>query len=268
MKKYFVFAFAALALAFTACDKHNEPTNSEEITTDVTPAMLAGTTWRVDSSYVEGKLDFMPHLIVEVLNTEKAVFNGSDTLDYRIEGDQLSYGKNEYSNTVTIKRFNKDFAVINFKEMQADLYMALIPKAEGQELPKTAENLFGTWKCQYYDYRYSYYSEATQSFLWDGQKHSDPGVVYLTFNADGTFVATNIVFARMDEQKEYASQTGWWAAQDGKFASGYDEKPAELSDYYLNDIVTLTSNAFYVGKTEESWTGTTQMHYTYYTRVE
>lgn len=263
MKKTIFFAFAALALAFTACDGNN-PSGS----TDVTPAMLAGTTWRVDSSYVEGKLDFMPHLIVEVLNTEKAVFNGSDTLDYRIEGDQLSYGKNEYSNTVTIKRFNKDFAIVNFAEMQADIYFAIVPKMAGQELPKTAESLLGTWKCQYYDSRYSYYSEATQSFLWDGQKHSDPGVVYLTFNADGTFVATNIVFARMDEQKEYASQTGWWAAQDGKFASGYDEKPAELPDYYWSDIVTLTSNAFYVGKTEESWTGTTQMHYTYYTRVE
>ncbi len=35
-----------------------------------------------------------------------------------------------------------------------------------------------------------------------------------------------------------------------------------------DDIVTLTSNAFYEGKTEESWTGTTQMHYTYYTRVK
>jgi hypothetical protein len=268
MKKYFVFAFAALALAFTACDKHNEPTNSEEITTDVTPAMLAGTTWRVDSSYVEGKLDFMPHLIVEVLNTEKAVFNGSDTLDYRIEGDQLSYGKNEYSNTVTIKRFNKDFAVINFKEMQADLYMALIPKAEGQELPKTAENLVGMWKIQYYFYQHIYYNTETQTSQVDVRKHSDPGVVYWTFKTDGTFEATNIVFARMEEQKEYASQTGWWAIKDGKFAYGHDEKPAELPDYYWSDIVTLTSNAFYVGKTEESWTGTTQMHYTYYTRVK
>ncbi len=210
MKKFFIFAIAlvASALTFTACDG-NTPSGPA----NVTPAMLAGTMWRVDSSYVEGKLDFMPHLIVEVLNTEKAVFNGSDTVNYRIEGDQLSYGKNEYS---------KDFAVINFKEMQADLYMALIPKAEGQELPKTAESLLGTWKCQYYDHRYSYYSEATQSYLWDGQKHSDPGVVYWTFKADGTFEATNIVFARMDEQKEYASQTGWWEVKNGKFTYGYD----------------------------------------------
>ena len=265
MKKFFIFAIAlvASALTFTACDG-NTPSGPA----NVTPAMLAGTMWRVDSSYVEGKLDFMPHLIVEVLNTEKAVFNGSDTVNYRIEGDQLSYGKNEYSNTVTIKRFNKDFAVINFKEMQADLYMALIPKAEGQELPKTAESLLGTWKCQYYDHRYSYYSEATQSYLWDGQKHSDPGVIYWTFNADGSFVSTNIVFARMDEQKDYASQTGWWEVKNGKFTYGYDDKPAAIPDGSWDDIVTLTSNAFYEGKTEESWTGTTQMHYTYYTRVK
>ena len=160
MKKvlFFAFALVASALTFTACDG-NTPSGPA----NVTPAMLAGTMWRVDGSYVDGKLNYMPHLIVEVLNTEKAVFNGSDTVNYRIEGDQLSYGKNEYSNTVTIKRFNKDFAVINFKDMQADLYMALIPKAEGQELPKTAESLLGTWKCQYYDHRYAYYSEATQS---------------------------------------------------------------------------------------------------------
>lgn len=266
MKKFFIFAIAlvASALTFTACDGNN-PSGS----TDVTPAMLAGTTWRVDSSYVEGKLDFMPHMVIDVLNTEQAIFNGMDTVNYWIEGDQLSFGREDGERTtVTIKKYKKDFAVINFAEMQADIYFAIVPKAEGQELPKTAESLLGTWKCQYYDNRYSYYSEATQSYLWDGQKHSDSGVVYLTFNADGTFVATNIVFARMDEQKEYASQTGWWAAQDGKFASGYDEKPAELPDYYWSDIVTLTSNAFYVGKTEESWTGTTQMHYTYYTRVE
>ena len=268
MKKILFFAFVLVAgvLAFTSCKKDkNAPEDNPSNPGDV---KLVGTMWRVDSSYVEGKLDFMPHLIVEVLNTEKAVFNGSDTLDYRTEGDQLSYGKNEYSNTVTIKRFNKDFAVINFKEKQADLYMALIPKAEGQELPKTAESLLGTWKCQYYFYQHIYYNAETQTSQVDVMKHSDPGVMYWTFNADGTFVATNIVFARMDEQKEYASQTGWWAAQDGKFASGYDEKPAELPDYYWSDIVTLTSNAFYVGKTEESWTGTTQKHYTYYTRVK
>lgn len=263
MKKTLFFALAAIAFAFTACDGNN-PSGSGK----VTPAMLAGTSWRVDSSYIEGHLDFMPHLIVDVLNTEKAVFNGMDTLDYSIEGDQLSYGRGEYINTVTIKRFNKDMAVINFKEMQADIYMALIPKPEGQELPKTAENILGTWKCQYYDYRYSYYVEATDSYQWDGQKHSDPGVVYWTFNADGTFVATNIVFARMDEQKEYSSSQGWWEAKDGKFAYGYDEKPAELPDYYWSDIVTLTSNAFYEGKTEQSWTGTSQMNYTYYTRVK
>lgn len=264
MKKQLIFAFAALALAFTACDGNN-PSGS----TDVTPAMLAGTTWRVDSSYVEGKLDFMPHLVIDVLNTEQAIFNGSDTVNYWIEGDQLSFGREDGERTaVTIKKYKKDFAVINFKEMQADIYFAIVPKMAGQELPKTAESLLGTWKCQYYFYQHIYYNAETQTSQVDVMKHSDPGVMYWTFNADGTFVATNIVFAHMDEQKEYASQTGWWAAQDGKFASGYDEKPAELPDYYWSDIVTLTSNAFYVGKTEESWTGTTQKHYTYYTRVK
>ena len=266
MKKVLFFAFALVAgvMAFTSCNGNN-PSGS----TDVTPAMLAGTTWRVDSSYVEGKLNFMPHLVIDVLNTEQAIFNGSDTVNYWIEGDQLSFGREDEERiAVTIKKYKKDFAVINFKEMQADLYMALIPKAEGQELPKTAESLLGTWKCQYYFYQHIYYNTETQTSQVDVTKHSDPGVMYWTFNADGTFVATNIVFARMDEQKEYASQTGWWEVKDGKFASGYDEKPAELPDYNWNDIVTLTSNAFYVGKTEESWTGTTQMNYTYYTRVK
>ena len=266
MRKFFIFAFAlvASALTFTACDGNN-PSGS----TDVTPAMLAGTTWRVDSSYVEGKLDFMPHLVIDVLNTEQAIFNGVDTVNYWIEGDQLSFGREDEERiAVTIKKYKKDFAIVNFAEMQADIYFAIVPKMAGQELPKTAENLVGMWKSQYYFYQHIYYNTETQTSQVDVTKHSDPGVMYWTFNADGTFVATNIVFARMDEQKEYASQTGWWAAQDGKFASGYDEKPAELSDYYWSDIVTLTSNAFYVGKTEESWTGTTQMHYTYYTRVE
>ena len=266
MKKFLFFAFAlvASAVVFTSCNGNN-PSGP----VDVTPAMLAGTMWRVDSSYIDGKLDFMPHLIVEVLNTEKAVFNGSDTLNYRIEGDQLSYGKNEYSNTVTIKRFNKDFAVINFKEMQADLYMALIPKAEGQKLPKTAESLLGTWKCQYYFYQHIYYNTETQTSQVDVTKHSDPGVMYWTFHDDGTFVATNIVFARMDEQKEYASQTGWWAIKDGKFAYGYDEKPDQIPDYSWEEISSLTPQVFYVGQTTKSeWDGSVQESYRYYTRVK
>ena len=264
MKKYFVFAFAALALAFTACDGNN-PSGS----TDVTPAMLAGTTWRVDSSYIDGNLDYMPHMVIDVLNTEKAIFNGMDTVNYWIEGDQLSFGREDEERiAVTIKKYKKDFAIVNFAEMQADIYFAIVPKMAGQALPKTAENLVGTWKSQYYFYQHIYYNTETQTSQVDVRKHSDPGVVYWTFKADGTFEATNIVFARMEEQKEYASQTGWWAIKDGKFAYGHDEKPAELPDYYWSDIVTLTSNAFYVGKTEESWTGTTQMHYTYYTRVK
>ena len=264
MRKTIFFALAALALAFTACEGNN-PSGS----TDVTPAMLAGTTWRVDSSYVEGKLDFMPHLVIDVLNTEQAIFNGSDTVNYWIEGDQLSFGREDGERTaVTIKKYKKDFAIVNFAEMQADIYLALIPKAEGQELPKTAESLLGTWKCQYYFYQHTYYNTETQTTQVDVTKHSDPGVMYWTFNADGTFVATNIVFAHMDEQKEYASQTGWWAIKDGKFAYGYDEKPDQIPDYSWEEISSLTSNVFYVGKTEESWTGTTQMHYTYYTRVK
>ena len=64
MKKilFFAITLVASALTFTACENNgNDPAN-------VTPAMLAGTTWRVDSSYVEGKLDFMPHLVIDVLN--------------------------------------------------------------------------------------------------------------------------------------------------------------------------------------------------------
>lgn len=267
MKKFFIFAIAlvASALTFTACDGNN-PSGS----TDVTPAMLAGTTWRVDSSYIDGNLDYMPHLVIDVLNTEQAIFNGTDTVNYWIEGDQLSFGREDEERTaVTIKNYKKDFAVINFKEMQADLYMALIPKAEGQELPKTAESLLGTWKCQYYFYQHIYYNTETQTSQVDVTKHSDPGVMYWTFHDDGTFVATNIVFARMDEQKEYASQTGWWAIKDGKFAYGYDEKPDQIPDYGWEEISSLTPQVFYVGHTTTSeWDGSVQESYRYYTRVE
>ena len=265
MKKQLIFAFAALALAFTACDGNN-PSGS----TDVTPAMLAGTTWRVDSSYVEGKLDFMPHLVIDVLNTEQAICNGSDTVNYWIEGDQLSFGREDGERTaVTIKKYKKDFAVINFKEMQADIYFAIVPKMAGQELPKTAESLLGTWKCQYYFYQHIYYNAETQTSQVDVMKHSDPGVMYWTFNADGTFVATNIVFAHMDEQKEYASQTGWWAIKDGKFAYGYDEKPDQIPDYSWEEISSLTPQVFYVGETTTSeWDGSVQESYRYYSRVE
>lgn len=266
MKKFFIFAIAlvASALTFTACDG-NTPSGPA----NVTPAMLAGTMWRVDSSYVDGKLDFMPHAVIEVRSTDTVIFNGSDTTLYWIEGNKLYYGDEKASaNVMTIKKYAKDQAIVNFPDMQADIYLAIVPMPEGQEVARTAENIVGTWKCQYYSYEYSYFDTETQTYKWDGQKHSDPGVIYWEFKADGSFVSTNIVFARMDEQKEYAGQTGWWEVKNGKFTYGYDEKPAAIPDESWDDIVTLTHNAFYVGKTEESWTGTTQMHYTYYTRVK
>ena len=119
MRKFILctLSFVTLSLLFTACDG-NTPSGPA----NVTPAMLAGTMWRVDSSYVEGKLDFMPHLVIDVLNTEQAIFNGMDTVNYWIEGDQLSFGREDEERiAVTIKKYNKDFAVINFKEMQADI---------------------------------------------------------------------------------------------------------------------------------------------------
>lgn len=264
MKKQLIFAFAALALAFTACDGNN-PSGS----TDVTPAMLAGTTWRVDSSYIDGNLDYM-HLVIDVLNTEQAIFNGMDTVNYWIEGDQLSFGREDEERiAVTIKKYKKDFAIVNFAEMQADIYFAIVPKMAGQELPKTAENLVGMWKSQYYFYQHIYYNTETQTSQVDVMKHSDPGVMYWTFHDDGTFVATNIVFAHME--KEYASQTGWWAIKDGKFAYGYDEKPDQIPDYSWEEISSLTPQVFYVGKTTTSeWDGSVQesYRYRYYTRVE
>lgn len=265
MKKslFFAFALVASALAFTSCDG-NTPSGPA----NVTPAMLAGTWWRVDSSYVDGKLDFMPHAVIEVRSTDTVIFNGSDTTHYWIEGNKLYYGDEKASaNVMTIKKYAKDQAIVNFPDMQADIYLAIVPMPEGQEVAKTAENIVGTWKCQYYSYEYSYFDTETQTNKWDGQKHSDPGVIYWEFKADGTFVATNIVFARMDEHKEYASQTGWWEVKNGKFTYGYDDKPAAIPDESWDDIVTLTHNAFYEGKMSEGWSGT-QLNYTYYTRVK
>ena len=222
--------------------------------------------WRVDSSYVEGKLDYMPHAVIEVRSTDTVIFNGSDTTHYWIEGNKLYFGEDK-ANVLTIKKYTKDQAILNFADMQADVYVAIVPKPEGQEVSKTADNIVGTWKCQYYSYEYSYYDAESEKYKWDVQKHSDPGVTYWTFKADGTFEATNIVFARMEEQKEYATQTGWWEVKDGKYAYGYDEKPAAISETDWIDIVTLTPNALVVGYMSEGWSGT-QISNTYYTRVK
>ena len=265
MKKilFFAFALVASALMFTSCNG-NTPSGP----TDVTPAMLVGTMWRVDSSYVEGHLDFLPHAVIEVRSTDTVIFNGSDTTHYWIEGNKLYYGEDKAdANVVTIKKYTKEMAVVNFADMQADVYLAVVPMPEGQEVARTADNIVGTWKCQYYSYEYSYYDAESEKYKWDGHKHSDPGVVYWTFKADGTFEATNIVFARMDEQKEYATQTGWWEVKDNKYTYGYDEKPAVIPETDWLDISILTTNAFYVGQMSEYYSGT-QMSYTYYTRVK
>lgn len=266
MKKSFFFAaiIAAMTFAFTACDRNNPsgPTN-------VSPANLVGTSWRVDSSHIEGKLDYIPHALIEALTDKKVVFNGHDTTNYWIEGDTLYYGENQAEGSMAIiKKFDKKTAVLFFERMQAELFLSIIPKPEGAALPKTAENIVGTWKSGYYLYRYTYYNEPTNSYIWEEQKHSDPGVVYWTFNADGTFVQENIVWTKIPDQAEYARQEGWWEVKDGKFAYGMQEKPNPMPENYASDIETLTKNAFYFGTTEESWTGTTQMNYTYFFRVE
>ena len=275
MKKILFFALALVAgvVAFTSCDKKDgnnpdEPKNP----TDVNPADYVATSWRVDSSRVDGKLDFMPHLIVDVLDDKVAVFNGSDTVNYLFEGNILYFahnGEEPKANQIPIKQANKEFAELFFEDMKATIYMSLIPKAEGAQLPKTAENIVGTWKCQYYSRRYSQYDEASESFIWYGSKHSDPGVFYYEFKADGTFTSTNIVFAKMDEQKEYAVNNGFWAVKNGKFAWAMTEDDLnQMAEANWDDILTLTSNAFYFGSTTQSWTGTTQEFYTYYTRVK
>lgn len=264
MKKLILctLSFVALSLCFTSCNGNNPSGPS-----DVNPADLISTDWRVDSSHIAGVLDFIPHAVIEVQDDKVVIFNGNDTTNYWVEGDKLYYGESKAEgNVATIKKFDKKTAVLFFEGMQADLFLSIIPKPEGAALAKTAENILGTWKCGYYYYRYSYYVEATNSYAWDGQKHSDPGVVYWTFNADGTFTSLNVVFANIPENAEYATQTGWWEVKDGKFAYGYDTKPAEIEEGYWVNIETLTANAFYFGKTEQSWTGTTQMSYTYFFR--
>ena len=87
MKKILFFAIAALALAFVACDKKNEPTNTDEITTEVNPADYINTMWRIDSCFAEGEKQRPPHGIIRVLDN--------------------NFGRNERQRKFLISLFNK-----------------------------------------------------------------------------------------------------------------------------------------------------------------
>lgn len=240
MRKSFLFAamFAALTLAFTACEnKGNDPTQQY-------PASVYDGIWVSDSLCTDNDEKTLDALMWEILNSEQIVFHSGDTAKWEL--------KNDHFFTFTFS----DGVTIEMEAMQGDeanqrvsflvwgenldrmgiwnpevslLYMYRLPKPEGKMLAVNEANILGKWRTSY---------EINISHGADGQGYDTKfyqGYEIWDIQAGG--VAT-------DYSGPY-SYNGWWALDGDKIAIYTGQKPASLkSDYF--STVELYSNHMHI----------------------
>ena len=251
MKKILFFAIAALALAFVACDKKNEPTNTDEITTEVNPADYINTMWRIDSCFAEGEKQRPPHGIIRVLDNKTVVVNG-DTTTYEFQDGKLIFRGDE----ITIVGVKKGWAHLN--DGLTDMYLCQLPELDMADMimePK-ASDFVGTWKHAYY---------AMDSHSMDGSWYvegSNPWVETWEFKEDGTCI-----------YKDWFSgetKTGAWS---WNYGLNFVNNPLEDMLVDENDGITvqpLTKNWMQILRGYQPYPGssTTEYRYWWFYRVK
>lgn len=255
MKKFFVFAIALVAsvLAFTSCDGNN-PSNPGEYNA----ADYVGTRWRIDSVFYNNQAAPHPYVIVRFISESQAVLDGVDTTTWSIKDGALNIRRYDYEEMGSYKivEANKTFAHLIGSDGVKDelhIYASIIPEAEGENLPLTAENIIGKWRGDYYVNRGNYIGNdgQTHEFYQMTSSVQMHGLDIWEFFADGTLTYTNMLDkASMDS---YQPSTGFWAIKDGQFSYQYDVD--QLYDGFYFDVEALTDNVFHILRTEHSQTG-------------
>ena len=235
MKKFFIFALALVAsvLAFVSCDKKDkksdEPTNTEEITTDVNPADYPNTMWRIDSCLAGGEKQRPPHGIIRVLDNTMVVING-DTTSYAFQDGKLVIGGGDGLDIAGVK---KGWA--HLSDRGGDIYLSQLPALDMDAMimePKAAD-FVGTWKHAYYVRD----SHIPGEPVWHIEG-SNPWVETWEFKEDGTCI-----------YKDWFSgetKTGTWLYDYGIL---FVNNPLEYSLVDENDRITvqpLTKNWFQI----------------------
>lgn len=252
-KSFFICALAVLALAFTACNPNNPSTPGENNHAD-----YVGTRWRIDSVFYNNQAAPHPYVIVRFISESQAVLDGVDTTSWAIQDGALNIRRYDYEEMGSYKvvEANKTFAHLIGSDGGKDelhIYASIIPEAEGENLPLTAENIIGKWRGDYYVNRGNYIGNdgQTHEFYQMTSSVQMHGLDIWEFFADGTLTYTNMLDKASMES--YQPSTGFWAIKDGQFSYQYDVD--QLYDGYYFDVEALTDNVFHILRTEHSQTG-------------
>ena len=258
MKKFLFLALALVAsvLAFVSCDKKDkksdEPTNTEEITTDVNPADYPNTMWRIDSCLAGGEKQRPPHGLIRVLKNNLAAFD-NDTSEYSFKDGKLIFRGEEF----TIAGLKKGWA--HLQARGTDIYLCQLPEfdIEDQIFDIKASDFVGTWKHAYY---------VMDSHSMDGSswyiEGSNPWVETWEFKADGTCIYTDVFTG--------TTQTGTWKWEYGLT---FLNNPLESLLIDENDRITvqpLTKNWMQILRGYQPIPGssTTEYRYWWFYRVK
>lgn len=256
MKKTLFFAIALVAgvLAFTSCNKKdkNEPSNPDEITTDVNPEDYINTMWRIDSCKAGNEKQRPPHGLIRVFGNNTASFD-ADTSAYEFKDGKLIFREEQF----TIVGVKKGWA--HLQARGTDIYLCQLPEVDMDDMimPPTAADFVGTWKHAYY---------VMDSHSMDGSswylEGSNPWVETWEFKEDGTCIYTDVFSG--------TTQTGTWS---WNYGLNFVNNPLASLLIDENDGITvqpLTKNWMQIlrGYNPVPGSSTTEYRYWWFYRVK
>lgn len=225
MKKNLFFAatlFAAMTMAFTACEKKNDGNTPDEPDTPaaINPSDYINTMWRTDSAFMGGERSAAPHAVIEVMKDNVVIING-DTTTYKFEdGKLITHAEYDEPSVWTIVAANKETA--HLKMDMGDVYLSKLPEwdMDAQIMEYTDADFVGTWKLAYHTgFHYPSGGPGEDSYHDMG---TNPGVETWKFEANGTatYHSTHTgetktgTWTREYAQIRFVENPGTWGDED------------------------------------------------------
>ena len=225
MKKFFIFAFAALTLTFVACEKGNNDPD------DLIPASEYDGLY-VSDSIQDGNGDLYPHQTFwTILNSEEIEIHGFGVCKWIVKDhfftitiDSAKTIKLELMYEPVDNKFvfyvGEGGVYLNVPE-DAMLYMQRMSQPEGDKLPVNEANLLGKWRTTY-EINTSYNSEGKI----DSETKFYHGWSIWEIKANGV-------------AKSYSdpyTYDGWWALSEEKLALYTGTTPATMKPEYFGNV--------------------------------
>ena len=264
MKKYLFFALALAAgvLAFTACNGNN-PSGPGDNPSGPGDVKLVGTMWRVDSCLMptpvvdmgqESRYVSQPYVIIKVTSNAEVFFDESET------ATKYSFSEDNKTLYIEMDQIQVPFEVLeltpNFAHIRGlgvgdteypmdyytgeDIYLSLIPQAEGADKAFTEANIVGTWKLDYIDengwYNYTDGRNSTWHRIYPSAQFHDLEI--FVFNNDGTMNHTFVLERDMGMEESAWYWETTWNINDGQLC--YEGATEGETIIRLTDNVMVT----------------------------